>query len=35
MKDIDLVEKEIIMPVFVCDMIVYINKPKGSIKTVK
>lgn len=35
MKDIDLVEKEIIMLVFVCDMIVYINKLKGFIKIVK
>lgn len=32
MKETELVGKEISMPVFVFDIVAYIEKPKGSIK---
>lgn len=34
-KGIELVGEEISLPVFVCDMVVYKEKPKGSIETEK
>lgn len=34
-KGIELVGEEISLPVFVCDMVVDIEKPKGSIETKK